>query len=104
MRRTVLSSALLCALFVTCLESPLSDVEFSNFDVIRAVLTVEKKFTPGSSSRLVRATLNDKNGFNIELKNGSVNANHTPLSFDSNWKWYEQTNIPVRIGAKKIIG
>jgi hypothetical protein len=81
-------------LLFACIDSPLSDIELTEFDVVRGVFQIEKRFG-GSSSVNVSAYFRDKNDFGVRIKNGSVTVNGVVMNFDGVMKRYEKDNIPV---------
>jgi len=73
--------ALAPLLFVGCKEnSPLSDVELINPALISPEITLSKHENElGRRNTRVKVYLNDKNNNSIDLLNGSVDLNNTPL-------------------------
>ena len=82
--QTVLSlSAAILVSFCVC-TSPLSDVNIDDFSVIGANMSITKHFGSSSASwQTVRASVYDKNYASVQIKNGSVSVNSTPMVYDN---------------------
>ncbi|MBN1129439.1 MAG: hypothetical protein JXA71_10655 [Chitinispirillaceae bacterium] len=94
MKRIALSGVALIPVLLACIDSPLSDIELTDFDVVRGEFQVEKRFGNGSAVN-VSAYFRDKNGFGVRIKNGSVTVNGVEMNFDGVMKRYEKDNLPV---------
>jgi hypothetical protein len=94
MKKAFCAIGTVSVLFLTCIDSPLSDVEITDFGLISGMFIVSKDFNASRTIETVSASIRDKNLFGIHIKNGSVTVNGQTMSFESISKTYLR-NIPV---------
>jgi hypothetical protein len=92
MKKHLCSVCAIFPFFFGCIDSPLSDVEITDFGLITGSFIVDKY---NSADVSVTATIRDKNSFGVHIKNGSVTVNGANMSYDDVAKIYKKNNLPV---------
>lgn len=91
MKKTLFTIGTISLLFLTCIDSPLSDVEITDFGLISGMFLVSKDFNANQTTELVTVAIRDKNLFGIHIKNGSVTVNGLSMAFNPISKTYHHT-------------
>jgi hypothetical protein len=95
MKKTLCATGTILPLFFACLESPLSDVEITDFNLISGSFMIIKKCGETINTSIIQVIIHDKNLFSVQVKNGSVMVNGKTMRFNPLLNMYELDNISI---------